>query len=417
MTKPAETSPGQKRTYFVSHLECSLTGEKYSAGAPRGLSRSHRPILVRYDLSALRAAVSREDLLSRTPDMWRYRELLPVKETQNIVSLGEMITPLISADTSAAKLGVDRLQIKDEGRLPTGSFKARGIAVAISMAKELGFKQVAMPTAGNAGAALAAYASRAGMTSFVFCPDDAPEITISEMCIHGARVFLVNGLITELGPLVEKGTATLGWLNLSTLREPYRVEGKKTMGFELAEQLNWHLPDVIFYPTGGGTGMIGMWKAFDELEELGWLSSGHRPRMVAVQSTTCAPIVDAFERGLEFAEPWQNGTTRVPGLRVPATIGDFLILRALRESNGFAIAIDDASVEPARAEMAASDGIHLSLEGAATYAAFKCALATGRVSKTDHVVLFNCATGLKSPLRTSPTRIDRHSPIDYNIMA
>jgi threonine synthase len=405
-----------ERPNFVRHLECSLTGETYPAGQLLGLSKAGKPLLVRYDLEGLARSISKADLIPRAPDMWRYREFLPVRSAQNIVALGETITPLICAPRMANRIGAAELLIKDEGRLPTGSFKARGLAVAVSMAKELGVARIAMPSAGNAGAALAAYCARAGMEAFVFYPDDAPAITVAEIPLFGGRGFAVNGVITDLGPIVQQGCETMGWFNASTLKEPYRVEGKKTMGIELAEQLDWELPDVIFYPTGGGTGLIGMWKAFAELEAIGWIGR-KRPRMVAVQSRTCAPIVRAFDEGKEFAEPWKDGHTIIPGVRVPFTIGDFLILRALRESNGFAIAIDDEEAEPARRELAASDGIHLSPEGAATLVACRHAIAEGRVKSTERVVLFNCATGLKYDLDFTSRRLDRHQPIDFGSLA
>jgi threonine synthase len=397
---------------FVSHLECSLTGARQPAGRLAGLSAAGKPLFVRYDLARLAASISKDALARRAPDLWRYREFLPIRQAANIVSLGETMTPLIAAPAMAGRLGGGAIIVKDEGRLPTGSFKSRGIAVAVSMAKELGVTRMAMPTAGNAGAALAAYCTRAGIESYVFCPDDAPDITVSEIALLGGRVWRVNGIITELAPILEGGKTALGWFNASTLKEPYRVEGKKTMGLELAEQFAWDLPDAIFYPTGGGTGLIGMWKAFDELEEIGWIGR-KRPRMIAVQSTTCAPIVRAFDQGTEFAAPWENGHTSVPGMRVPSTVGDFLILRVLRESDGFGIAVRDEEVEPARAEFAASDGIHLCPEGAATFLAYKQALTEGRVRKTDRVVLFNCATGLKYPMPPVTRTLDRHQRIDY----
>lgn len=400
---------------FVTHLECGLTGERYPSDTLHNLSRDGKPLIVRYDLAALKQAASKDALLHRPSDMWRYREFLPVRRSGNVVSLGECITPLVDAPRIAARLGGGQILVKEEGRLPTGSFKARGLAMAVSMAKELGVRRIAMPTAGNAGAALAAYCTRAGIESYVFCPDDAPEVTVNETALLGGNVYRVNGIITDLGPIIEGGREPMGWFNLSTLKEPYRVEGKKTMGLELAEQLGWELPDAIFYPTGGGTGLIGMWKAFDELEAIGWIGS-KRPRMVAVQSRTCAPIVRAMEQGTEFAAPFEGGHTSVPGLRVPFTVGDFLILRVLRESNGFGVAIDDAEVEPARAEFGAAEGIHLCPEGAATYLAYKMALADGRVSKTDRVVLFNCATGLKYPMPPVSRTLNRHAPIDYRAL-
>ena len=401
-----------ERACFVTHLECAWTGERHDADRPHGLSRAGKPLLVRYDLEALARAVPRAALADRAPDMWRYRELLPVREAGNIVSLGEMMTPLIQARATARAVGGSALFVKDEGRLPTGSFKARGLCVAVSKAKEFGIRRVAMPTAGNAGAALAAYCSRAGIEAFVFCPDDAPETTISEIALQGAKVVRVNGNITELGPIVENGKEAAGWFSVSTLKEPYRVEGKKTMGLELAEQLGWQLPDVIFYPTGGGTGLIGMWKAFAEMEAIGWIGS-KRPRMVAVQSATCGPIARAFDAGKETAEPWQDAHTNVPGLRVPWTIGDFMILRVLKESGGFAITVEDDEVEPERARMARLDGIHLCPEGAATLVAYTKALQQGRIGAHDRAVLFNCASGLKYPMPPVTARIDRLQPVDY----
>jgi threonine synthase len=400
------------RSTFVSHLECSETGEHYAAGAVMGLSRAGKPLLVRYDLPALGASLSKHELHNRASDIWRYREFLPIRHTENIVSLGESMTPVLSAAGTARASGGNVLYVKDEGRLPTGSFKARGLCVAVSMAKELGIQRMAMPTAGNAGAALAAYCSRANIECFVFCPDDASEITISEIALYGAKVFRVPGNITELGPIVENGKDAMGWFSASTLKEPYRVEGKKTMGLELAEQFGWELPDAIFYPTGGGTGLIGMWKAFEELQAIGWIGA-KRPQMVAVQSATCAPIARAFALGATHAMPWKNGHTKVHGLRVPWTIGDTLVLRVLRDSNGFAMTVDDSDVEPARAVMANKDGIHLCPEGAATLVAYQKALREKRIDKDARVVLFNCATGLKSPLPPVTRHIQRADQIDY----
>lgn len=401
-----------ERPSFVTHLECSATGKRHEAGRLHGLSEAGKPLLVRYDLGRLARTLDRRMLVDRAPDMWRYRELLPVRRSENIVSLGETMTPLVAAPEMARRLGGTALLVKDEGRLPTGSFKARGLSVAVSMAKELGVHRAALPTAGNAGAALAAYCSRAGIESFVFCPDDAPEATISEIALQGARVFRVDGNITEIGPIVENGKGAAGWFSMATLKEPYRVEGKKTMGLEIAEQLGWEMPDVIFYPTGGGTGLIGMWKAFAEMEALGWIGP-KRPRMVAVQSATCGPIARAFELGAETSEPWVGGRTAVPGLRVPWTIGDFILLRVLRESSGFAITIEDDEVEPARAEMARHDGIHLCPEGAATLVAYRKALDRGLIRPDNRSILFNCASGLKYAMPPVTERLDRHAPIDY----
>ncbi|MDP1797614.1 MAG: threonine synthase [Planctomycetaceae bacterium] len=402
------------RPTFVTHLECSLTGERYPADQIHGLSRSGRPLLVRYDLAALRAAVTPDDLRTRPADFWRYREFLPVRKTANIVSLGEVMTPLMPLPRSSK--GTGEVLVKDESRLPTGSFKARGLCLAVSMAKELGLKRLALPTNGNAGAAMAAYAARAGMEAFVFCPDDTPTVNVREIAAQGAHVWMVNGLINDCGKIVGGGKEPMGWFDCSTLKEPYRIEGKKTMGLELAEQFGWRLPDVIFYPTGGGTGLIGMWKAFQELQEIGWIF-GPLPRMVAVQATGCAPIVKAFDAGAEFAELWPNAHTVAAGIRVPVAVGDFLMLRALRESNGFAIAVDDASILQARDEVSHHDGLLMSPEGAATYAAYQHSLRDGRIQPDDTVVLFNCASGLKYELPPMERRLDCTRPIDYAQLA
>lgn len=401
----------QDRPTFVSHLECGLTGEQYPADQLHGLSRVGRPLLVRYDLERLGKALDRSELKNRPWDFWRYRELLPVRRTENIVSLGETVTPLIPLVKIQA--GSGPLLVKDEGRLPTGSFKARGIAMAVSMAKELGVRRIAMPTNGNAGAALAAYASRAGIESFVFCPDDTPEINIREIAAQGAHTYRVNGLINDCGKIVGEGKVPADWFDMSTLKEPYRIEGKKTMGLELAEQYNWELPDVIFYPTGGGTGLIGMWKAFAELEQLGWIGS-KRPKMVAVQASGCAPIVRAFEEGTRHAELWKDAHTVASGIRVPVAVGDFLILDAVRESQGFAIAVTDESIMAARQSVAEKEGFLLCPEGAATFAAYEQSLRDGRISAQDSVLLFNCASGLKYPLPEVTSRLDRYQPIDYS---
>jgi len=401
-----------ERPTFTKHLECSLTGDTYPADKVHTLSRAGKPLLVRYDLDGLRRAVTRDDLSTRAYDLWRYREFLPVRKKENVVSLGETVTPLLRAPRLERRLGGGEILIKDEGRLPTGSLKARGLALAVSMAKELGISRMAMAKAGNAGAALAAYCTRAGIESYIFCPDDAQGPNVGETVLQGAKLYKVNGLINDCAKIVADGKEAMSWFDASTLKEPYRIEGKKTMGLELAEQLGWTLPDAIFYPTGGGTGLIGMWKVFDELERIGWIG-GKRPRMVAVQSTGCAPIVRAFDQGREFAEPWQNAATVASGLRVPAALGDFLILRAIRESKGFAVAIPDEVILEARAEVGKDEGLLLSPEGAATYAAYRQALAEGRVDKTDRVVLFNCGNGLKYPMPDTELRVDRHKPVDY----
>jgi len=395
------------RPTFVTHLECSLTGEQYEADQLHGLSRAGRPLLVRYDLGAVRGFVPRAMVEARPTDLWRWRELLPVRHTENIVNLGEIETPLVPI----AKSGGPNVWVKDEGRLPTGSFKARGLVMAVAMAKELGVTKIAMPTNGNAGAALAAYASRVGIETIVLCPDDTPEINVREIAAQGARVYRVNGLIDECGAIVGKGAAEGHWFDFSTLKEPYRIEGKKTMGLELAAQLGWRLPKAIFYPTGGGTGLIGMWKAFDELEQLGWIGP-ERPKMFAVQASGCAPIVRAFEAGEIHAERWEDAHTIAAGIRVPKAVGDFLILRAVRQSGGRAVAVGDPAILRAADDCARKDGLLLCPEGGATLAAYRQALADGLVDEEDEVVLFNCATGLKYPMPDAAEALDKNSAID-----
>jgi len=402
---------------FVTQLECSLTGERYPADTLQTLSKAGRPLLVRYDLDGIRRALPREVLAGRPQTLWRYRELLPVRRPENVVSLGEAVTPLIPLPRLAAKLAEGgEILVKDEGRLPTGSFKARGLALAVSMAQELGVDAMAMPTNGNAGAAMAAYCSRAGIKAYVFCPDDTPAVNVREIAMQGAAVFLVDGLIDDCGKLVAEGEREVGWFNCSTLREPYRIEGKKTMGIELAEQLDWQLPDVIFYPTGGGTGIIGMWKAFAELEAIGWIGP-KRPRMVVVQAAGCAPMVKAWEEGVEHASRWENAHTFAAGIRVPQAIGDFLILRAVRESGGFAAAVSEEAIAGAWREVAAEEGLLLCPETAATYAAYKQSLADGRIRPDDRVVLFNCASGLKYPMPEAGSRLKLGEPVDWRNLA
>jgi threonine synthase len=401
-----------ERPTFVTHLECAFTGEHFAADTVQNLSSSNKPLLVRYDLAGIKKTLSKAALAQRPADLWRYRELLPVRRVEDIVSLGEAVTPLIRLSNLAARFGGAEILVKDEGRLPTGSFKARGLVMAVSMANAFGIEHMAMPTNGNAGAALAAYASRAGIRSTIFCPQDTPEVNVSEIELQGATVYRVNGLIDDCGKLVGEGKAKVGWFDTSTLKEPYRIEGKKTMGLELAEQLNWRLPEVIFYPTGGGTGLIGMWKAFAELEAIGFIGS-KRPRMVAVQATGCAPMVRAYEAGIEHAPRWEDAHTIASGIRVPQAIGDFLILRAVRESGGFAIAVTDEAIGAALAEVSRAEGLLMCPEGAATYAAYKQSLADGRVKSSERAVLFNCASGLKYPLPPVTRTLDRTKPIDF----
>jgi threonine synthase len=408
---------GDDLPYFVTHLECSLTGEVYPAGTLQTVSRAGRPLLVRYDLDGVRRALRRDALLDRPQMLWRYRELLPLRRPGNIVSLGEPMTPLVPL--RRLNYGLEKggeVLVKDDGRLPTGSFKARGLALAVSMAKELGVRAMAMPTNGNAGAAMAAYCARAGIEAYVFCPDDTPAVNVREIGMQGAKVFLVNGLIDDCGRLVAEGERVVGWFNCSTLREPYRIEGKKTMGIELAEQLGWQLPDLIFYPTGGGTGIIGMWKAFAELEEIGWIGS-KRPRMVVVQAAGCAPIVKAWKEGVEHAPRWENAQTVAAGIRVPQALGDFLILRAVRESGGFAMAVADEAILEAWHELASTEGLLVCPETAATFAAYKQALAEGSVDPSEKVVLFNCASGLKYPMPERARHLEAGAPVDWQELA
>ncbi|MBB4154667.1 threonine synthase [Sphingomonas jinjuensis] len=394
---------------FVTHLECSATGEHYAADTLHNLSRAGKPLLVRYDLEAARAAVTRDAMDARPTGLWRWRELLPVRRDENVVSLGEVETPLITIPRSSG----GNVLVKDEGRLPTGSFKARGLVMAVAMAKELGVRTIAMPTNGNAGAALAAYAARVGIETIVFCPEDTPEVNVREIAAQGARVWRVNGLIDQCGAIVAEGAAAGRWFDFSTLKEPYRIEGKKTMGLELAAQLGWRLPKAIFYPTGGGTGLIGMWKGFAELEALGWIGP-ERPRMYAVQASGCAPIVRAFEEGVEHAERWEDAHTVAAGIRVPKAVGDFLILRAVRESGGKALGVGDPAILKAVDDCAKKDGLLLCPEGGATLAAYREALRTGEVDEDEEVVLFNCATGLKYPMPEAPWTLDRTQPIDWD---
>ena len=400
---------------YISHLECSKTGDIYSANKVQNLSKAGMPLLVRYDLEKLKAEQNKDNWYEKSaPGFWRYQALLPVSNRASQISLGEVLTPLIPLQASALMLGGKQgnIIVKDEGRLPTGSFKARGLALAVSMAHQFGLNHLAIPTNGNAGAAMAAYAKQANLKATVFCPDDTPTVNVQEIQLQGADTFLVNGLINDCGKIVFEGKEKTGWFDVSTLKEPYRIEGKKTMGFELAEQMNWELPDAIFYPTGGGTGLIGMWKAFAELKELGWLKC-KLPKMIAVQSTGCAPIVNAFNEGLSHAPLWENASTVASGIRVPAAIGDFLILEAIRESNGFALAVDDEHIISTRNLISQEDGLLLCPEGAATAAGYQLAIEKNIISPDETVMLFNCATGLKYPMPPATKSIDKNMPIDY----
>ncbi len=380
----------------VTHLECANCAKIHEANTLQNLCvECGKPLLVFYDLNEAKKTLTKESLKTREPSLWRYKEVLPVENVENIVSLGEGFTPLLRADKLAKTLKIKlNLFIKDEGQNPTQSFKARGMTAAVSMAKELGVKKVAAPSAGNAAGALAAYASRAGMESFLFMPQDTPQANIIECEQTGAHVTLIDGLITDCGKIVAERKDAEGWFDVSTLKEPYRVEGKKTMGYELGEQLNWTLPDVILYPTGGGTGLIGMWKAFDEMEKMGWIGE-KRPKMISVQATGCAPIVTAFEKGERFAAEFPNAHTSASGLRVPKAIGDFLIIDAIRASNGTAIAVTDEELIAAVKEIGASEGLFTAPEGAACLPALKKLIEMDFVKEGETVVIFNTGAGVK----------------------
>ena len=377
---------------YFDHLECSACLTTYASTALMNLCTCGAPLLARYRLAEAAAALDREQLEGQT--LWRYHAMLPVQSPAGVVSLGEGMTPLLRAERLGKRLGLNHLYIKDESLNPTGSFKARGLALAIARAAELGVTRVAVPSAGNAGGATAAYAARAGLESYVFMPRDVPRAFVIECQINGAHVELVDGLITDAGRRVAAGRDVYGWFDLSTLKEPYRVEGKKTMGYELAEQFDWELPQVIIYPTGGGTGLIGMWKSFDEMEALGWIDS-HRPRMVSVQAAGCAPIVRAFESGATRAEPWHNAATMAAGLRVPSAVGDALMLRALRESEGTAVAVSEAEILWGVKEIGQHEGLFVCPEGGAALAGLRRLVEQGWIDREERVVLFNTGSGLK----------------------
>ena len=400
---------------FVTHLESALDGTHLPADQLQTLHKD-RPLWVRYDLNAVRKNFPKAALQDRPQTMWRYRELLPIDDSVELVTLGENMSPLLACPRLGEQFGVRKLWIKDESQLPTGSFKSRGQALAITMAKHFGVQRVAVPTAGNAGGAMAAYAARAGMEAFVFMPEDTPVINQYECALAGAKTYLVNGLITDCGRIVREGKQTLGWFDVSTLKEPYRIEGKKTMGLELAEQFGWRLPDVILYPTGGGTGLIGMWKAFEELAAMGWLESEKRPRMVAVQSTGCAPIVTAFDRGERFAEPFANAATIASGIRVPAAVGDFMILDAVRASGGCAIAVDEAQILEWMHLAARTTGIAICPESAACVGALASLSQSGWIRPDDRVVIYNTGAAQKyvEALATKLPRIDREKNLDWD---
>jgi threonine synthase len=401
---------------FVTDLECANCGQRFDAARVQNLCTAcQRPLWVRYDLAALKQAFSKKALFGRPPTIWRYLEMLPVHDPRHIVSLTETITPILETKRLAAEFGVEHLYVKDESRLPTGSFKARGMAMAISKAKEFGLTRVAVPTAGNAGGALAAYAARAGLEAYVFMPADTPAINQKECYLAGAKTYLVNGLITDCGKIVGEGKKAKSWFDVSTLKEPYRIEGKKTMGLELAEQFDWELPDVILYPTGGGTGLIGMWKAFAELEALGWLKSPKKPRMIACQSTGCAPIVTAFEKGERFAKKFENAATIASGLRVPAAVGDFMILDAVRQSGGVAIAAPEADIPKWMRRASAKEGIALCPETAVCLGALEILRQRGTVKADERILVFNTGAAQKYPeaVEAALPQLDITKPIDW----
>ncbi len=402
----------------VTYLESAIDGTRLPSDCLQTLHKD-RPLWVRYDLEQVRRTMSKAALRDRPATMWRYRELLPIQPGQEIVSLGENMSPLLACERLGTQLGVRDLWIKDESQLPTGSFKSRGQALAITMAKHFGVSRVAIPTAGNAGGAMAAYAARAGLEAYVFMPEDTPVINQYECVLAGAKTWLVNGLITDCGRIVREGKEAMGWFDISTLKEPYRIEGKKTMGLELAEQFDWQLPDVILYPTGGGTGLIGMWKAFAELAAIGWLTTPKLPRMVAVQSTGCAPIVTAYEQNERFAQPFPNAATIASGIRVPAAVGDFMILDAVRASQGVAIAVEEARISAWMQQAVASTGIAICPESAACVGALETLAGRGWIRPEERVVIFNTGAAQKyvEAITAALPRLDCKKPLDFSEIA
>ena len=380
---------------YLSHLECTYCGQTVTADQPASTCPECGKVLyARYDLEAARSAFGRETLQARPANMWRYFEVMPVRDEANVVTLGEGFTPLFKAERLGRRLGCNDLWIKDEGVNPTASFKARGLSAVVSKARELGLTRLTLPSAGNAGGALAAYAARAGMEAYVFMPEDAPDANQKEVAYSGAHLMLVEGLITDAGRQSREMADEKGLFDVSTLREPYRAEGKKTMGYEIAEQMGWKLPDAIIYPTGGGTGIVGIWKALDEMEQLGWIE-GSRPKMFCVQAEGCAPLVRAFQEGAEFAEPWEDARTLAAGIRVPSAIGDYLILKALRESGGGAVTVSDEEMLDWMKQVASLEGVFVCPEGAATVAAASKLLADGTLSPDESILLLNTGSGLK----------------------
>ncbi len=398
----------------ITHLQSAIDGTILPAGEIH-TTHADRPLWVRYDLERAAHLMDKSTLAQRAPSLWRYRELLPHTDTQEIITLGEGMTPLLPSPRLGAHLGLDNLYIKDESQLPTGSFKSRGMTMAVTMAHGFGIDMLALPSAGNAGGAAAAYGARAGMQTFVFMPADTPVVNQLECVAAGAHTYVADGLINDCGALVRAGKDPMGWFDLSTLREPYRLEGKKTMGLELAEQSAWQLPDVIVYPTGGGTGLIGMWKAFQELKTMGWLESEVMPRMVAVQAEGCCPIVTAYEAGERFATLHENAHTMASGIRVPAAVGDFMILDALRESHGCAIAVPEAEIDPWMRTSMAMEGIAICPETAACIAALAELTTRGWVGPQERIVVFNTGAAQKyvEALDVPLPRVSLSEPIDW----
>ena len=384
-----------KHESTITHLECTLTGERFDASYPHRTNPANgKPLFARYDLKKAKATLTKDSLKDRRRDMWRYREVMPVIDDANIISLGEGGTPLLKADRLAKETGLDAVYIKDEGVNPTGSFKARGLGAAVSKAKELGQTRLTMPSAGNAAGAMSAYAAAGGMEAHVFMPKDAPIANKIECQAFGAKLTLVDGFITDAGQMSQQAAQELGLFDVSTLREPYRAEGKKTMGYEIVEQLGFNVPDVIVYPTGGGTGIVGIWKALDEMEQLGWIGS-ERPRMVCVQAEGCAPLVTAFDKGEEFADPFPNPETLAAGMRVPAAVGDFLVIRSVRESEGHALTVSDDEMVAGMVDMARAEGVFAAPEGGATLAALRKLIERGMVDRDERVVLLVTGNGHK----------------------
>ena len=381
---------------FLTHLECTECGKKFSADKIQTFCKEcDAPLFARYNLDRIKSSVDKKDLRSRYPSMWRYREFLPVKEDENIISLGEGFTPIHQLDNLGNEIGISELYMKDEGIIPTGTFKSRGLAMGVSKAKELDIERIAIPSAGNAAGALAAYGARAGIDIYVVMPKIAPEACIIESYMLGANVYLVDGLLPDCGKIIEEGKKKYGWFSISTTKEPYRVEGKKTMGLELAEQFSWELPDVILYPTGGGTGLIGMWKAFTELEEIGWIDKDELPKMIPVQSEGCAPIVEAVEEGKEESRRWEDPETIADGIQVPKAFGDKLILKAVYESGGTAVSVTDENILESSKELGGKEGVFACPEGASTLAGAKKLHEEGLIDQDEKVLLYNTGTGLK----------------------